>query len=127
MANQIFVDLPVKDLKQSMECFDKLGFTFNKQCTDDNAACMVIGENIFSMRSPTSTSAFHALATIADAHKSTDILAAVTARAARRWTRWCLRRGRDNLQATADGGFMYAHGSTWTTCLGAILDGPQCC
>jgi uncharacterized protein len=46
---QIFVNLPVKDLKRSMEFFGKLGYTFNPQFTDENAASMVIDENIFAM------------------------------------------------------------------------------
>jgi hypothetical protein len=29
MANQIFVNLPVKDLERTNEFFSKLGFTFN--------------------------------------------------------------------------------------------------
>jgi predicted lactoylglutathione lyase len=51
MANikQIFVNLPVKDLKRSIDFFTKLGFTFNQQFTDHNATCMIIGENIFAM------------------------------------------------------------------------------
>ncbi|XEC94388.1 VOC family protein [Paenibacillus tarimensis] len=48
-ANQIFVNLPVKDLKKSMEFFSKVGFEFNPQFTDENAACMVIGDNIYAM------------------------------------------------------------------------------
>lgn len=49
MANQIFVNLPVKDLDRSVEFFTKLGYTFNPQFTDENATCMLIGENIFAM------------------------------------------------------------------------------
>ncbi len=49
MTRQIFVNLPVKDLNKSIEFFTNLGFTFNPQFTDENAACMIIGENIFSM------------------------------------------------------------------------------
>ncbi|MDJ1504432.1 VOC family protein [Xanthocytophaga agilis] len=49
MANQIFINLPVKDLKKSMDFFTKLGFSFNMQFTDDTAACMVISETIYSM------------------------------------------------------------------------------
>ena len=41
----MFVNLSVKDLKNSMRFFSKLGFTFNPMFTDDNAACMVISEN----------------------------------------------------------------------------------
>jgi len=46
---QIFVNLPVKDLSKTIKFFAKLGFKFNPQFTDKNAACMIIGENIFAM------------------------------------------------------------------------------
>jgi len=36
-SKQIFVNLPVKNLKKSMEFFSKLGFSFNSQFTDDTA------------------------------------------------------------------------------------------
>ncbi len=45
----IFVNLPVKDLNKSVAFFTKLGFEFNPQFTDENATCMIIGENIFAM------------------------------------------------------------------------------
>ena len=43
---RIFVNLPVKDLKRSVEFFTRLGYTFNPQFTDENATCMIVGENI---------------------------------------------------------------------------------
>ncbi|WP_394838208.1 VOC family protein [Pendulispora rubella] len=49
MATKIFVNLPVKDLKRSVDFFTKLGYSFNPQFTDENATCMLIGENIFAM------------------------------------------------------------------------------
>ena len=49
MAKQIFVNLPVKDLNKTVDFFTKLGFTFNPQFTDENATCMIVGENIFVM------------------------------------------------------------------------------
>ncbi len=49
VIKQIFVNLPVKDLKRSVDFFTKVGFTFNPQFTDDNATSMIIGENIFAM------------------------------------------------------------------------------
>ena len=49
MPTQIFVNLPVKDLKRSMDFFTNLGYHFNKQFTDERAACLVISENIFFM------------------------------------------------------------------------------
>ncbi|PTM98573.1 VOC family protein [Mycoplana dimorpha] len=45
----IFVNLPVKDLPATRRFFGALGFTFNEQFSDDNAACMVVSDNIFVM------------------------------------------------------------------------------
>jgi uncharacterized protein len=49
MATQIFVNLPVKGFKKSIESFTKLGFKFNPQFTNETAACMTVGEDIFGM------------------------------------------------------------------------------
>ena len=49
MPTKIFVNLPVKDLQRSQVFFTALGFTFNPQFTDENAACLVISEDIFFM------------------------------------------------------------------------------
>ena len=43
------MNLPVKDLNKSVAFFTKLGFTFNPQFTDENATCMIVGEDIFVM------------------------------------------------------------------------------
>jgi len=49
METKIFVNLPIKDLNKSVAFFTKLGFSFNPQFTDENATCMIIGEDIFIM------------------------------------------------------------------------------
>jgi predicted lactoylglutathione lyase len=49
MNKQIFVNLPVRDLKRSKAFFSALGYTFNAQFTDEKAACLEIGENIYAM------------------------------------------------------------------------------
>lgn len=49
MVKQIFVNLPVKDLNKTVQFFTKLGFSFNPRFTDENATCMIIGDNIFAM------------------------------------------------------------------------------
>lgn len=49
MINQIFVNLPVKDLNKSVEFFTWLGFTFDPRFTDQNATCMILGQNMFAM------------------------------------------------------------------------------
>lgn len=45
MATKIFVNLPVKDLRKSVEFFTKLDFTFNPQFTDETATCMIVSED----------------------------------------------------------------------------------
>jgi len=79
MAKQIFVNLPVKDLKKSMGFFTKLGFTFNPQFTDDNAACMIIGENIYSMLLMEKFFKGFTKKEISDAKKTTEVLIAIDA------------------------------------------------
>ena len=49
MVKQIFINLPIKDLNKTKEFFTKIGFKFNQKFTDENAACLILGENIFSM------------------------------------------------------------------------------
>lgn len=49
MKTKIFVNIPVKELNKSVDFFTKLGFNFNPQFTDENATCMIVGEDIFVM------------------------------------------------------------------------------
>ena len=44
---KLFVNLPVRDLAQSMAFFSALGFTFNPRLTDGRGACMTIGPDAF--------------------------------------------------------------------------------
>ena len=48
-GNKNFVNLPVKNLNKTIEFFTKLGFKFNPQFTDENATCMIVGEDILVM------------------------------------------------------------------------------
>lgn len=78
MTTKIFVNLPVKDLKRSMDFFAGLGFTFNRQFTDDTAACVVISEDIYAMLlTHTKFSEFTPKA-IADAGTTTEVLTAIS-------------------------------------------------
>jgi len=49
MAKKIFVNLPVADLKKSIEFYTAIGFTNNPTFTDETAACMVLTEEIYVM------------------------------------------------------------------------------
>ncbi len=79
MVTKIFVNLPVKDLNKSIEFFTKLGFTFNPQFTDENATCMVIGENIFAMLLTEPFFKTFTKKDICDTAKSTEAILAIDA------------------------------------------------
>jgi predicted lactoylglutathione lyase len=48
-ARNLFVNLAVRELAPSKMFFSKLGFEFNPDFTDDNAACMILSEQAFVM------------------------------------------------------------------------------
>ena len=79
MAAQIFVNLPVKDLNKTIEFFAKLGFKFNPQFTNQNATCMIIGENVFAMLLVEKFFKTFIKKEICDAKKSTEVLLTITA------------------------------------------------
>lgn len=49
MEQMIFVNLPVKDLDAAKRFWTGLGYSFNPQFTDENAACLVFSDTIFAM------------------------------------------------------------------------------
>jgi uncharacterized protein len=77
MTTKMFVNLPVKDLANSIAFYKALGFAFNPQFTDDTAACMVISEHNYAM--PLTHEKFSSFATkpIPGAHKTTGVLVAL--------------------------------------------------
>lgn len=78
MVKQIFVNLPVSDLEKTKEFWTKLGFRFNPQFTDQNAAALVLGENIFAMLILPSFFTRFTKKEIADASKTTEAINALS-------------------------------------------------
>ena len=113
MATKIFVNLPVKDLKKSMEFFRKLGYTFNAQFTDETAACMVIAEDIFAMLLTEAKFKGFTPNAICDARKSTEMLVALscdTRDQVDETVRNAVAAGGNTYNKPQDHGFMYGHG-----------------
>jgi len=77
MATKIFVNLPVKDLQRSRDFFGALGYSFNAQFSDENAACLVIGEDIYAMLLVEPFFKNFTKKEIADATKTTECLVAL--------------------------------------------------
>ncbi len=74
MATKIFVNLPVKELKRSMDFFTKLGYKFNPQFTDETAACMIVSDDIYVMLLTHPKFKEFTPKAICDATKSTEVL-----------------------------------------------------
>ena len=79
MINEIFVNLPVKDLDRSIDFFTKLGFKFNPQFTDENATCMIIGDNMFAMLLVEKYFKTFTKKEISDTVKNTEVIVALSA------------------------------------------------
>ena len=49
VSRKVFINLPVKDLGRSVAFFTAHGFTFDERFTDDDATCMILGDEAFVM------------------------------------------------------------------------------
>jgi predicted lactoylglutathione lyase len=49
MSTNIFVNLPTTDLDRATQFYTALGFTINPLFTDENAACVVVSDEIYVM------------------------------------------------------------------------------
>ena len=113
MARKIFVNLPVQDLKISMNFFSSLGFNFNHQFSDDTAACMIITEDIYAMLLTHAKFKEFTPNPICDATKSTEVLVCLScdSRAAvDEMVRKAIAGGGKTYNQPQDHGFMYGHG-----------------
>lgn len=114
MTNQqIFVNLPVKDLPRSRAFFESLGYHFNPEFSNSEGACCVISEHIYAMLLTEPFFKGFTKKPIADAKQTTEVLICLS----------CDSRAQvDELVAKAiaaggsapnpkqDHGFMYGHG-----------------
>lgn len=113
MVKQIFVNLPVADLKASIAFFTRLGFTFNPEFTDDTATCMIVGENIFAMLLTRERFAGFAPHPPADARAATEVLLALqleSRAAVEAMVKKAVAGGGNTYSTPQDHGFMFQHG-----------------
>jgi predicted lactoylglutathione lyase len=113
MHKQIFVNLAVDKLERSKAFFSALGFNFDPQFTNDQAACLILGENLYAMLLVKDLFKSFTRKSLCDPKESTEALVGLS----------CESRGEvDALVAKAlaaggvaprapqDYGFMYGHG-----------------
>jgi predicted lactoylglutathione lyase len=112
MAQQLFLNLPVKDLNRSVEFFAALGFSFNPDFTDENATCMIVNDNAFVMLLVENFFKTFTSKGIADAGSGTEAIMAFSVdsrEAVDETVRKALAAGGTPSQEVQDYGFMYNH------------------
>jgi predicted lactoylglutathione lyase len=107
----IFVNLPVRDLAAATRFYEALGCSKNEQFSDQNASSMVWSDTItFQLLTRDYFATFTPKA-IADAHKSTEVLLALTldsrAEVDRITEAAAAAGGRADVREKMDMGFMY--------------------
>lgn len=114
MANkQIYVNLPVKDLPASRKFFDALGYQFNADFSNDEAACMIVSDDIYVMLLVEKYFATFTPKQVSDAKKTTEVLICLSADSRAdvdtMVSKACKAGGTATGEAK-DYGFMYGHG-----------------
>jgi predicted lactoylglutathione lyase len=107
----IFVNLPTSDLERSKKFYTALGFGINPDFTDENAACVVVDDNIFLMVLTREFFAGFTDKQVADPKTHAQVLTAFS-RPSRDEVDAILEKGRsaggEEPRAAQDFGFMYS-------------------
>ena len=113
MARQIYVNLPVKDLARTKAFFSALGFGFESQFSNDDAACMIIGDDIFAMLLVEPFFKTFTRKELCDATRSTEVLVCLSCDSRAEvddLVAKAVAAGGTAPRAPQDHGFMYGHG-----------------
>ncbi|PAU62052.1 VOC family protein [Pseudomonas indica] len=113
MVTDIFVNLPVRNLQQSIAFFTRLGFTFNPEYTDETATCMVVAEHIYVMLLVEEKFQGFTPKPLCDARKATEVLVCLSLpdRAeVDSMVEKAVAVGGRTYHEPQDHGFMYQHG-----------------
>ena len=112
MPRQIYVNLPVRDLERSRKFFSGLGFGFNPQFSDENAACMIVEDNISVMLLAEPFFKTFTSKAVADAKKSTEVLVCLSCESKEEVDGLVAKasaNGGKAVRPATDHGFMYQH------------------
>jgi len=112
MTKQIYVNLPVRDLQRSRAFFEELDFDFDSRFTNDDAACLVIEDNIYVMLLTEPFFQTFTTKPICDARQSTEMLLCLSCETRSQVDDMVARAasaGGNVPRKVQDLGFMYSH------------------
>lgn len=110
---QIFVNLPIRQMERSQTFFKSLGYHFNPQFTNDQGACLVLGDTLFAMLLVEPFFQTFTKKPVADARTSTEVLVCLSCSSRAEvdeLVHKALAAGGRVPNAPQDHGFMYSHG-----------------
>lgn len=113
MFRQIFVNLPIKDMARSQAFFKALGLSFNPRFTNEQGACLEIGENFYAMLLVEPFFQGFIQKPISDAHQSTEVILALSVGSRAEVEAVMVKAvaaGATRIPATKDYGFMVQDG-----------------
>ncbi|MBW4459783.1 MAG: VOC family protein [Nodosilinea sp. WJT8-NPBG4] len=113
MGRKIFVNLPIKNLDQSVDFFSQLGFKFNPEFTDETATCMIVSDDIFVMLLTEDKFKTFTPKAICDATQNTEVLVCLSCDSREEVDSLvgkAVSSGGSTYNEPQDYGFMYAHG-----------------
>jgi predicted lactoylglutathione lyase len=112
MSTKMFVNLPVKDLKRSIEFFTSLGNSFDPRFSNDKGTCMIIGPDSFVMLLVEDFFKTFTPKEITDTRSSTECIICLSADnrgAVDDLINKAVRAGGKTYREKEDHGFMYSH------------------
>lgn len=113
IVSKMFVNLPVKNLEQSIAFFKSLGFAFNPQFTDENAGSLILGEHNYAMLLTEPYFEGFITKKMSDAKQTTGVLVALSLpnrEAVDKMVNAAIAAGGKAHKEPADHGFMYQWG-----------------
>lgn len=112
MHRQIYVNLPIADMARSRAFFEALGYAFNPQFSNEQGACLVLGENLYAMLLVHPFFQGFIDKRIADARESTEVLVCLSCDSREEVDQLVARAiaaGGRAPRPPQDHGFMYGH------------------
>ncbi len=113
MIRQIYVNLPIRDMARTRAFWGAMGFAFNPRFSNEQAACLVIAENIQAMLLTEPFFQGFTKLPIADARQTTEVLLALACDSRAEVEELVARAvaaGATTPNAPMDHGFMFQHG-----------------
>jgi uncharacterized protein len=113
MHKQIYVNLAVDNLERSKIFFSALGFSFDAQFTNEQAACLILGDNIYAMLLVKDLFKSFTRKSLCNPQESTEALVGLSCESRGEvdaLVAKALAAGGSVPRAPQDFGFMYGHG-----------------